>query len=59
MQVANLHYGLEPVFRANGIEWHPLPVSKKEVLHWVLRAIIVVMLLYYSLSLFSSIWISF
>jgi hypothetical protein len=27
----NLHYGLEPVFRANGIEWQPLPISMLEV----------------------------
>ena len=27
---ARLHYGLEPVFRANGIKWHPLPLSMGE-----------------------------
>jgi hypothetical protein len=29
---ARLHNGLEPVFRANGIKWHPLPRSMKEVI---------------------------
>jgi len=25
----HLHYGLQPIFRANGIQWSPLPVSKE------------------------------
>jgi hypothetical protein len=50
LQAANLHYGLKPVFQANGIEWHPLPVSWEEVLRWGVFAAIIV---------FSSIWYSF
>ena len=29
--VVDLHYGLKPVYRANGIAWHPSRVSKDEV----------------------------
>jgi hypothetical protein len=30
---AHVHFGLEPIFRANGIDWHPYPVSKLEILY--------------------------
>jgi len=32
---AHVHFGLEPVFRANGIAWRPYPVSTLDVLHWL------------------------
>lgn len=37
---AHVHFGLEPIFRANGIEWHPYPVSKLEVLYWLIFVIL-------------------
>jgi hypothetical protein len=41
---ARLHFGLEPVFRANGIEWHPLPVTKMGVLAWLVVAILLIII---------------
>jgi hypothetical protein len=39
---AHVHYGLEPVFRANGIAWRPFPVSALEVLCWLFFVIFVI-----------------
>jgi hypothetical protein len=47
---AGVHYGLKPVFRANGIEWHPYPVSKLEVLGWMIfvsSCLLILVKLYY------------
>ena len=46
---ADWHYGLEPVFRANGIEWHPLPLSKKDVMHIAWAVFIISLGIYFVL----------
>jgi hypothetical protein len=42
---AHVHFGLEPVFRANGIEWHPYPVSALEVLYCLFFVILCLLML--------------
>jgi hypothetical protein len=37
---AHVHFGLEPIFRANEIEWQPYPVSTLEILYWLMGVIL-------------------